>query len=298
MAYDDFAGDEIRSDEDHLEPRRFDEWPQPWSKFRMSRIGAAEGALARFVVDDRRRRSHERERSRPKSTGGPGVAQHSRVFGVVERLHPRLELPLEGDNLFRGRWAGDESLDRHGPLAVPVLVETPGDAAYHGSRCQEIEIRKIDVGMRLEILVADIPPADDRCGVVGDPRLVVHAAVESHRVRNVLEQAHDRERSAAEKGVVGTHLEVGLSGKNRQVCLVPGNVEIVDEESHAHAPLRRREQAAEQELARRVVMNRVVLQIQGALRRLGERRAERKRFHAGIDQIEPGAGPGSRRRIG
>ena len=144
-----------------------------------------------------------------------------------------------------------------------------------GPAAGDIEIREIDVGVRLEVLVADIPPADDRRGVVGDPRLLCMRRLsrtesDTYSSRRIIASGPRRRRGCR-------HAPRNWAAPRvSPVPLVTGDVEIVDQEPHAHAPLRSREQAGEQELAGRVVMNRVVLQVERALRRLGERRAQRE----------------------
>ena len=83
----------------------------------------------------------------------------------------------------------------------------------------------------VEVLVADIAPADHAGQVVDGERLVVHATVQSLEV----EQIAERTRAASRERVEQSHLDIRLRGERGERLVEPRRVGVVEQQAHAHA---------------------------------------------------------------
>ncbi|MNC64910.1 hypothetical protein D3C75_1151460 [compost metagenome] len=75
------------------------------------------------------------------------------------------------------RFFRQELLDRLAQGAVPVLVETLSQLLGDRADTEQVDVGEVHVGLGIEILVAQIAPADNGHAVVRQPQLVVHASV-------------------------------------------------------------------------------------------------------------------------
>jgi hypothetical protein len=101
---------------------------------------------------------------------------------------------------------GQHVVGRAGGATGPVAVEVPRDLGHDRPDRQHVEVGERDALARVEVLVADVPPADDGGPVVGGERLAVHAPVQPREVGEVAEQAP----AAVPEGVEQAHLDVGV----------------------------------------------------------------------------------------
>ena len=100
-------------------------------------------------------------------------------------------LGFEGFNLLRAH----QRLHRIGQRAVPVLVETARQIARDAPGCQHVDIDKIGAFTLAKVCFAQIAPAGDGHGVVGDEHFVVHAPLHARRIVEIA-QNPQRHRSA------------------------------------------------------------------------------------------------------
>ena len=102
---------------------------------------------------------------------------------------------------------------------------------------------KLSPACAQEILVGHVAPADHRHGAVGDEQLVVHAVVHApNRPPRRAKRADLAARTPAE-GVEQAHLHVRVAARASNSSSVPVGVEVVDQQPHAHAAMRRRRAA-------------------------------------------------------
>jgi hypothetical protein len=130
----------------------------------------------------------------------------------------------------------------------------------------------------VEVGVAEITSTNHGSGVVGDPQLVVHASVQAGAVRHEIEQPCDRKRAATQEGIEHPDLHVRMRGQRGEIGIAACRVQVVDQQPHAHAALRRAHRPVEQKRGRGVARDAVVLKVERALRRLRERRPGKKCF--------------------
>ena len=76
-----------------------------------------------------------------------------------------------------GGFVRDEVIDRLAQGAVPVLVEAVTQLLGHRPDAEHVDVGEIQVGFGVEILVAQVAPANDGHAVIGQPQLVMHAPV-------------------------------------------------------------------------------------------------------------------------
>ncbi len=119
-----------------------------------------------------------------------------------------------------------------------------------------------------EIGVAHIAPADDGDGVVDRDDLVVHALVEARKVEQQLAVAQIARVEGGAEGIVDAHVDVGMIDDLLERLGIIVDEIAVDQRADMHAPLRRAEQRLADRAAAAVEIPDVILQVDGARRRL------------------------------
>ena len=109
---------------------------------------------------------------------------------------------------------------------VPERVEHRGNILNNRSDTDDIEVAELGVFPRSEVLVGDVPPADDRDLVVDREGLVVHAPVDA---ADVADRAQRAAGGAAFEGVEDPDLEVRVRVQCRQPDVETGREHVVDQ---------------------------------------------------------------------
>ncbi len=174
-----------------------------------------------------------------------------------------------------GRFAREKLVDRLAQGAVPVLVETVPELLGHRADTEHVDVGEVHVGLGIEILVAQIAPADDGHAVVRQPQLVVHAPM---LLRQVEQAAHGRGHAGAAAQVQRVeHADLNLRMRRQRgddlVQAIAGGV--VEQDAHAHAAVGGLEQFLHQHPRADAVVDDVVLQIEAGLGRCGSVRRGR-----------------------
>ena len=131
---------------------------------------------------------------------------------------------------------------------------------------------------RFEIRVADVASADDRHRVVDDERFVVHAPVEARSVDDELADLGQHRRVARVERIEQPHFDVRMRIERIEHVLGVAGIEIVDEQAHAHAAIGGGEQSLRDQLAGRIGVEDVILQIDRLRRFVGEHDAAHHRI--------------------
>ena len=76
---------------------------------------------------------------------------------------------------------------------------------------EQVEIGKIAIAVRLEVLVAQVAAAGDGNRAVGNPQLVVHAPVEARRIGKEFQQPGETRAAPLHEGIEHPHLDAGLA---------------------------------------------------------------------------------------
>ena len=197
------------------------------------------------------------------------LSQLAGILSIAKLFDALRERGRKVSNLFAAGRARDERLDRHRPLAVPVVVEASRRFAHHWTKREHIEVREVHlamgVDMGVEVLVAEVTPAHDGGGVVRDPQLVVHAAVQPRAAADELEEPRQPERAAREKGIEDAHLDVRMHREGGKIEVLADGVHVVHQQPHPHAAVGCPQRLIQQQLRGHVLADDVVLQIERAL---------------------------------
>ncbi len=242
--------------------------------------------LRRVVEDHRHRCRQQPQLAVAQGAGQARLAQRGRIFGAAEGLGLRAQPLLQIGPVGSGRRRRRKGLDRQRPAAVPEGVEAARSLGHRRAGDQPVEVGEIDLAAGVEIFVAQVATADHRHRVVGDPQLVVHAPVQALRVAEVFEHMQQAEGASAGEGVEDAHLDMGEARQRGQVEVLALRVEVVDQQPHAHAALRRAQHARQQQLRAGVVAHDVVLQIQRVQGRLGQAHACGEGVDAGRQRMQ------------
>ena len=159
---------------------------------------------------------------------------------------------------------------------------------HHRPDDRHVEIGIIRLLMSPKIFVADIAAANDGDLSVGNKGLVVHPLVDASEVGY---HAKHPQRTHG-YGVEHPHLDVRMTVNGEQGDVRRHRAQIVEQQTHAHAPVGRAEQMVEKNLARQVLVPDEILHIEAALRRIcqGEPRGQgiasvRERVEAGLTRM-------------
>src|SRR6185312_11008558 len=152
----------------------------------------------------------------------------------------------------------------------------------------QVEVAEVGVVARIEIRIADIAPADDRHVAIGDERLVMHAAVEPVRVEQELGGLGQHRRLLGGERIEQAHFDVRVGIQRIEQVDRIACIDVVHQQAHAHAAVRRGQQPLRHQPPGRVVVEDVVLQVQRMLRVVGQRHAAHQRIGAAHEQAEAG----------
>ena len=198
------------------------------------------------------------------------------VGGVGRRGH----LLAQRAQLF-GR---DERLHRVGQRVVPVLVEAGRHLRHHRANGQDVHVDEVAAVGGAEVGVAQVAPAGDAPGVVGDVQLVVHAVLHAPEVVQRAHGAHHGGAAPARQRVVHAHLHAGQKSHAHHQRVLAGGVEVIQQDAHAHAALGGQAHFLQQARGALVAVDGVVLDVQRAAGLLRQRQAAAEGEVGGIDQ--------------
>ena len=263
------AGNEIRRDEEKLRLDR-----------RRGRLDALAQQLARLlarvdflllgtVVDrfgacpDQRPLAGENVRDRSAVAHGAGIytAIHCRVM-TVQRF-------AVGVEPFLGRLEYHEILNRNRQRTVPEGVEAAGQLPHHRPGDHQVIIAELPCLAGSEIGVTDVAAAGERNLVVDHEKLVVHPIGKPLLVQGELGHAHEFERPPVAERIEDAKLDAGMRGKRADFGIAADGFAVVDEDAHPYAAVRSVQQALDEQPARLVAFDGVVLNVE---RFFGERR--------------------------
>ncbi len=265
---------EIRRHEIEAGCRLANDAPQPvGQQLALARLALS---LARIVADQRDAAPLQRAAAghhlrydlglaqRRKVTSGAGIA-----FGLRRGvLHRRLIGHLIGHRIGSSR-AAQQRRQRIGRGAGPVAVEVGRYVGHDGADGQHVQVGEQHAFRGAEILVADIAAAGDRRLVVGGEGFIVHAPVGPAKTGDIAERLQRPERERIEQ----PHFDAGIGVEPGEDVVHAGDAVIVQQQPHAHAPLRRLPQRVEQQRAGDVVVPDVVLHVERAFGRARQQHA-------------------------
>ena len=202
------------------------------------------------------------------SAGALGFAIVRKRGAAAFQLLFRCLLRCQGRNGYRGR-------------RVPVQVEGSGNLPHHRPDGEDVEVRKVEVRLCLEVFVSDVAAADDRSLPIRDEGFVVHAPVHAFEIGNHAEQPG----IARSDGIEQPHFDIRMGIDQQQMLVVRVCTEIVDQQAHAHAAIGCAKQMFQQQAAGDVVVPDVVLHVQAALRGLGQHEACDEGIHAARQRV-------------
>ncbi|MNI28993.1 hypothetical protein D3C73_827980 [compost metagenome] len=161
--------------------------------------------------------------------------------------------------------AGQEFVDRLAQRAVPVLVETVAELLGDRADAEHVDVGKVEVGFGVEILVAQVAPADDGRAVVGQPQLVVHAPVLQRQVEQSTHGSRHTGGATQVQWVEQADLDLRVCGQRGDdpVQAIAGGV--VEQNPDSYATVGCLEQFVHQHARADAVVDDVVLQIDAAL---------------------------------
>jgi hypothetical protein len=116
---------------------------------------------------------------------------------------------------------------------------------------------------RVEIGVADVPAADDGEAAIGNPGLVVHAARHAEGAQGELEAAADAV-CAVPARIEQPDLDAGMRIEFEIARIVAAGVDVVDQQSDAHAAIGRSDDLAHEQAAGGILAPVVILQVEAA----------------------------------
>jgi len=176
--------------------------------------------------------------------------------------------------------AHGERANRQRRGAVPERIEDALRLPDHVAHQQQVEIVEVGGLGGVEVFVADVAAADDCQAAVGDPRLVVHAAVGAEGSQHQLERARDRALAHA-AGIEQPELDVAMGVERQEDAVAAARVDVVDQDAHAHATVGGSDDLVRQQAAGQVASPDIVHQVEAA-----PRSARRERAHGeGVEVV-------------
>jgi len=165
---------------------------------------------------------------------------------------------------------------------VPERVEHPPGVGHHGAGGHHVAVAEVEHRVRVEVLVADVAPAEDRDTAVDGEGLVVHAAVEPRELAQEVERP--AQAAPLQRRVEDADLDVRVLVEQRQHVVAPAHVDVVQQQPHPHPAIGRRVQPGGDVAARGVAVPDVVLRVDRAFGGLDERRALEEGLAPRIEQ--------------
>ena len=305
------AGDEVRRNQQQLLLRAIGERLDVRADAQL-RLVVPGLDLFRLVGDQGGRSPEPLARTIGGGAVGQLVQRRLRIIRLGEHARVVRQVHAQPGQVVMAGMLAAEGLHRVGGVAVPVLVEGLRRLLHHRADRDQVEVAEIGVA-GIEIGVADIAAADDGDVAVHDERLVVHAPVEPVRIQQELGGPGEQGRFLRGERVEQPHLDVRMGIQRVEHVDRPSGVDVVHQQAHAHAAIRRRQQPLRHQPASRVVVEDVVLQVERMLRVVGQRHpahqcvgAAREQteaglvlvlFHFGVDVARARRGRGRRQRL-
>ena len=119
-------------------------------------------ALSGLSASDFRLRPHDARIAVQQAGERIAGAQRLHLVAVAHLGEMRGELRLHRLELRAGRKRAEQRAHRHGQRAVPVFVEALRQVARDRPHREHVVVAELQLVARIEILVADVAPADDR----------------------------------------------------------------------------------------------------------------------------------------
>ena len=145
------------------------------------------------------------------------------------------------------------------------------NSRYDRTRPHHVQIDEIVFRIAREVFVADVAAAGDGERIVRHEQLVVHAMIDAPDVGHRQQKAGPRRESSAGKRIEHPHLDVCMFAQMQEAPIFARRIEIIDQNAHPHAPIRREAHMMQQQPRGIVLMNDVVLNVQRALGMVRER---------------------------
>src|SRR5690606_33199145 len=120
---------------------------------------------------------------------------------------------------------------------------------------EQIEIGEVEPLVDLEILIAQIAPADNRQAAVGHYQLVVHASMLAGQVQQAAEGACDEIATAQVQRIEDMNGDVRVRGEDRDLVVVTVAGGVVEQNPHAHAAIGRMQKLADQSAGAEAVVD-------------------------------------------
>ncbi len=183
-----------------------------------------------------------------------------------------------------------QGLLRNRQCAIPVVVETRLEFRHDRTHHRDIEVAKADRDRaRIEVVIGDIPAADDGDRRVGREQLVVHAVVKPARVKHELDALHKGHRAAIRKGIEQPDLDVVMlveRGERLARVRQRKGIQVVDEYADPDAAIRGVQHAVEEQLSGVVFHEQEVLDVQRPFRGSDQLRAQQQAIEPARKQME------------
>ena len=121
-----------------------------------------------------------------------------------------------------------------------------------------------------EVGIADVAAAGDGHRIVGDEQFVVHAVIDARDVRGGGEKTGPGCETPSREWIEDAHFDVGMLAQVQKASILTGGVQIIHQHAHAHAAFRREAHMVQQGAGRIILMNDVVLDVEGTLGVIGQ----------------------------
>ena len=167
--------------------------------------------------------------------GGVGVQRE----GVLFDLSRRHGLAF----VFQNR------LNRMREFAVPELLEVSGHFCNGLTQEQYVAIAKIVFVVEIEILVRHVPATRDAGDIIEDGGLVMHALVDSAKVRECVAHAFPETYADRQVGVIDTNVHVLMRRQDKQCLAFCINQRVINQHSDSYATFRCTQEALGSERA-------------------------------------------------
>ena len=218
------------------------------------------------------------------------VSQH--VGGRRRRRHHLLALVDQRVEIALQRFAAlaraEDRLHRIDVRAVPVCIEDRRELRHDGADDERVHVDEVVGQAAHEILVGDVTSSRNGHRAIGDEQLVVHPMVEAAEIGERVDVLVEQAVAAAAERVEQPDLDVRKRREPDEQRITAGRVEVVDDEPHPNTAPRRIAQVAQQQTARLVVLDEVVLDVERLGGPLRQRHARVERIDAERHQPEPG----------
>ena len=156
-------------------------------------------------------------------------------------------------------------MQRIDAIAVPVFIEDPLHLRHRGATDQQVEVDEVSTLAAEEVFVSHVAAAGDRKRAVRNEHLVVHAVIDSRELVQAEHPARQERRSPRRERIEEADLDVRVRGQVNEELTVFRRVQVVDKHSNSYSAHCRISHCAQECVTGHVVLQEVVLHIQGAL---------------------------------